>query len=41
MKKIIYFLMLILLIIFSWLHKEPGKKDASGQQKSCLILKIK
>ncbi|MEN8222841.1 MAG: hypothetical protein ABFR36_06235 [Acidobacteriota bacterium] len=40
MKKIIYFLMLILLIIFSWLHKEPGKSSTSEQEKSSQVRMI-
>lgn len=40
MKKVIYFLMLILFVLFSWLYKEPGSDNNSGQEKSCQILKI-
>jgi len=40
MKKIIYFLMLVLFVIFSWLYKEPGKSSTSQQDKSSQIQKL-
>ena len=40
MKKIIYFILLILFVLFSWLYKEPGASSTSGHEKSYQILKI-
>ncbi len=40
MKKVIYFLLLVLFVLFSWLHKDQGSDDTSRQEKSYQIVKI-
>ncbi len=37
MKKIVYFILLILFVLFSWLYKEPENSSTSGQEKSYQI----